>query len=145
MQKNTNRILAVLLTLCLTVLSFSSVSNASGIAPLYNNADAVSSSVTISSSGLMNISYRYMGSSSVTTKAVITTYIEKKTLGLFWTRVDIDQPNNQWVDTINNYRYSGSRTFQLSSKGTYRVTITYKIYGTGGAVDEIPFEIEKKY
>lgn len=75
--------------------------------------------MNISSSGKVTIN-RYTGFPLTTTKAVITMYIEKRTLGLFWTRVDIGEPDNQWVDTIKNYSYNGSRTYQLSSSGTYR-------------------------
>lgn len=72
--------------------------------------------------------------------------MEKKFLGVFWTRVDI--PNNtedQWVDIINNYSYIGSHTLQLSSSGTYRITVTYKIYGNGGAADEIKKQATASY
>ena len=64
-------------------------------------------------------------------------YIEKKVLGLFWSRVDIGTTDDQWVDTIYDYRYTGSRTYQLPSSGTYRVTVNFKIYGNGGAADNI--------
>lgn len=56
-------------------------------------------------------------------------------------KVDIGQTNNQWVDTIYNYSYSGSHSVQLSSKDIYRITVNYEISGTGGAVDKIPYEI----
>lgn len=82
---------------------------------------------------------------SKTTKVVITTYIEKKTLGLFWKRVDIGTANNEWVDTIYGIDYTKVRRFQLSAKGTYRVKIVFKVYGTGGAADEIPYEIKDTY
>ena len=85
----------------------------------------------------LKIYYDYTGLSGKTTKVVITTYIEKKTLGLFWSRVENGQPNNQWVDT--------SYTFQLSSTGTYRVTVTYKVYGSGGAADEIKCVMKDSY
>ena len=66
-------------------------------------------------------------------------------MGLFWTRVDIGTTNDEWVDTINNYRYTGSRTHQLSSSGTYRVTVNFKIYGSGGTADEIEKDIKFSY
>lgn len=47
-------------------------------------------------------------------------------MGPFWERVDIGITNNKWKDTVNDYRYSGTRTYQLSSSGTYRVTVIYK-------------------
>lgn len=113
--------------------------------PYYNNVDSANSTVTISSNGTITINNRYTGTQSVTTKAVITTYIEKKTLGIFWIRVDIGQTNDEWVDTVYNYYYSGSHSTQLSSSGTYRVNVEYVIYGSGGSADTITRQIEKSY
>ena len=46
---------------------------------------------------------------------------------------------------IYNYRYSGSHSHQLTSTGTYRATVTYKIYGTGGDPDEITSQVTVTY
>lgn len=149
MKKHIKRIFVAILILCLTIVPFSPVSAAvadgNEIMPLYNNTASVTTTMNINSSGKMTISYQYSGYPSTTTKAVITTYIEKRTLGLFWKRVDIGTTNDQWVDTINDYRYTGSRTYQLSSSGTYRVTVVYKIYGSGGAADEIEYQAKDSY
>lgn len=115
------------------------------IAPCYNNVISADTVVSISSSGVAKVTNSYTGASSVTSKAVITTYIEKRTLGIFWSRVDIGQTNDEWVDTIYNYKYSGSHSVQLSSTGTYRVTVEYVIYGSGGSADTITRQIEKNY
>ncbi len=149
MNQIIKRMLATVLALCLSVVPFCSVSASAAtqeeVTPYFNNTLSTTTAMNISSSGKMTISYQYSGYSSITTKAVITTYIEKKTLGLFWTRVDIGTTDNQWVDTINDYRYTGSRSYQLSSSGTYRVTVVYKIYGSGGAADEIEYQSKDSY
>lgn len=149
MKGRIKKILVTLLVLCLSIVPFFSVSAAAAtqeeVMPLYNNTASVTTAMNINSSGKMTISYQYSGYPSTTTKAVITTYIEKKTLGLFWSRVDIGTTDDQWVDTINDYRYTGSRTYQLSSSGTYRVTVVYKIYGSGGAADEIEYQAKDSY
>lgn len=150
MKKTVKSAFVSLLILCLTIVSIGSVSVSAanpddGIMPLYNNVATATANLSISNSGKLTINYSYTGSPGITTKAVITTYIEKKTLGLFWKRVDIGKTNNQWVDTINNYKYAGSRTYQLSSTGKYRVTVIYKVYGTGGAADTIEAPIEFTY
>lgn len=149
MRKQIKRIFVAFLILCLSVVPISPVSAAvadgNEIMPLYNNVSNASANLSINSSGKMTITYQYYGSSSVTTKAVITTYIEKKTLGLFWTRVDIGTTNDEWVDTRYESSYNGSRTYQLSSTGKYRVTVNYKIYGTGGAADEIECQSQASY
>lgn len=149
MKKHIKRILAITLMLCLCVMPVFSVSAASNseneVMPCFNNAATVSTNMSINSSGKMTITYNVAGYSSLTTKIVITTYIEKRTLGLFWTRVDNGQTDDQWVDTIKDYKYNGVRNYNLSSSGTYRVTVAYKIYGSGGSADNVEHEIKDSY
>ena len=121
------------------------VNAAEDITPYYNNTLSARTTISISSAGKLSIVNSYHGFQNVTTRAVITTYIEKKVLGLIWTKVDIGLPNDQWVDAVNNYYYTGEHTFQLSSKGTYRVTVSFKIYGSGGTADEIERQETKTY
>lgn len=149
MKKQIKRIFVALLVLCLSIIPISPVSAAiadgNEIMPLYNNVSSATANISINNSGKLTITYQYYGSSAVTTKAVITTYIEKKTLGLFWKRVDIGTTDDEWVDTKYDPSYNGSRTYQLSSTGTYRVTVNYKIYGTGGSADEIKCQAQDSY
>ncbi len=143
------RTLTAFLAVCLFVVPLFSISAVAAapeeVMPLYNNTVSATSNMSINSNGKMTISYIFTGYPSTTTKAVITTYIEKKTLLFFWSRVDNGQTDKQWVDTITDYRYAGAREYQLSSSGTYRVTITYVIYGTGGSPDEITHQITDSY
>lgn len=147
MKKSIKKLSALLLALCLLIVPSAAVTASAeeGIMPYYNNVTSTYTAMNINSSGQMSIAYQYAGSSSKTTKAVITTYIEKKVLGLFWQRVNNGQPDNQWVDTIYKYEYSGYRKVQLNSSGTYRVKVQYKIYGSGGAADVIDYESEDSY
>lgn len=134
------KLLAIILVCTSLVSIFSIVSYAAtleNVTPRYNNVVSASTAVVISDDGEITISNRYTGTNGTTTKGVITTYIEKKTLGLFWTRVDIGRTNDEWVDTIYNYKYVGSHSYQLQSTGKYRVTVTFVIYGNNGAADEI--------
>jgi len=71
------------------------------------------------------------------THAFITTYVEKRFLLLFWTRVDIGVRNNQWVDYVYEDTYIGAQVVKLDSKGTYRVTAVFEVFGSGGPVDVI--------
>lgn len=76
----------IIMTLLLVILATSvitiSASN-SGIMPRFNNTGAVSTNFTISSTGKATISATYDAYSSLFTEARITSYIEKRTLGLF--------------------------------------------------------------
>lgn len=127
------------------VFASSKAVSAAEITPYFNNTISASTSVNLPSSGKITITNSYKGVKDVTTKAVITTYIEKRFLGIFWTRVDIGTTDNEWVDTSYNYYYTGDHSFQLESTGTYRVTVKFVISGSGGSADEIVKEIEKEY
>lgn len=137
------------MALCLSITSFVTASAATAtpeeIMPLYNNTSATDCAMKISSSGLMTIDYNIDGKPGITTKAVVTTYVEKKVLGLFWSRVDIGTTNDEWVDTINNYEFTKKRTYQLSSSGTYRVNIEMVVYGSGGSADTINYQFKDSY
>lgn len=148
MKRQIKRIITAILILCLSLIPLSPASAATStpdVMPLYNNTSLATATVSVEDDGKMTITYSVSGYSSITTKIVVTTYIEKKTLGLFWSRVDIGKTDNQWVDTVNKYQYNASRVCWLPSTGTYRVTVIYKVYGSGGAADEIKRQINVKY
>lgn len=149
MKRQLKKLLVAILTVCLVVVPLCHVSAAvveqEEIMPMFNNTAAATLTVGINDSGKMTIDYEYIGFSGVTTHAVVTSYIEKRTLGVFWTRVENGQTNNQWVDTLNGYSATGTRTCNLSQTGTYRVTAIYKVYGSGGAADEIERQATATY
>lgn len=139
MRQKMKNLLSMLLVICFLTMTLSPT-NVYGneIMPLYDNTQNATVDTYIDkTNGILSINYHYTGYSNITTKAVITTYIEKQFLGIFWTRVDIGTTNDEWVQTVNNYRYSGKRTFSLLSEGTYRTTVIYEIYGSEGSVDKI--------
>lgn len=144
-DKTLRKILCAILVCTSIISSIAITSYAEEITPFYNNVHRVQSDVSVSSTGVMTIFNSFSGSTSVFSKAVITTYIEKRVLGIFWNKVDVGQANDEWVDTIYTNVYSGSHNIQLESKGTYRVTVEYVIYGSNGSPDVITKEIEKSY
>ncbi len=146
MSKITIRKVTCLILVCsMFISSFSLSVCAGGISPRYNNVHYATSDMLISSSGQAEITNSFSGDPSVFTKAIITTYIEKRILGIFWTKVDIGQTNDEWIDTIYTNVYSGTHSVQLPSTGTYRATVEYVIYGSGGSADTITKEIKKTY
>ena len=94
----------------------------------------------IDENGLATVSYTCIGYRNITTSIVVTTKIEKKTL---WWWSDVD--GAEWTDQSNEYYCAHDHSIQLSKSGTYRATITYTVYGSGGEADVITSEIEKKY
>ena len=143
MKRRLSSIIFLLIVLLSLILSVSGTSD--DVAPYLNNTGTTSSSFSISSSGKATLSATYNAYSNVFTNAKVTSYIEKKTLGFFWTKVDIGQPNKEWVDTSTRYSNTIIHEFQLEDTGTYRATIVYEISGTGGATDIIEYEKERTY
>lgn len=129
-----------LLLIILGTFFVSASANNEGIMPCYNNTAGTSTNFVISTTGKATISAAYDGIQGTTTRVTITSYIEKRTLGLFWSKVDIGETNNEWVDTSSRYYNAFVHEFQLPSTGTYRATVVYEISGTGGATDVIDFE-----
>ena len=106
-------------------------------AMMYNNAYDADLYCTINSNGHLQASLSVTGYVKKTTHISVELYVEKRILGLFWSRVDIGCTNNIWTDSTSNYSYSNLFTTNLSSSGTYRVTATYTVSGTGGTADVI--------
>lgn len=127
------------------VLTVSFIADAKEIMTRYNNFNYVESTVTIYSSGIMKITNSFSEGPFVFTKVIITTYVEKKVLRLFWSRVDIGEADDEWIDEIYTKVYSETHSTQISSTGTYMVIVEYVIYGSGGTAETITQEIEKKY
>lgn len=85
-------------------------------------------------SGVLKIHNEYtILANSGFTSAEIHTYVERRTLGLFWVKVDNGQPNKTWVDTSTVINYSKNYSLTLTQTGTYRVTAEYTFYGSSGS------------
>lgn len=127
------------LAIILAVLSFASIFMAYVSAESKENPvkskyyHDVESTAIISSSGVLTASNYYSISGSGFTSAKIETYVEKRVMGIFWTKVNNGQPNNTWVAYPTATVYMKDYTLQLSSTGTYRVTATYTFYGSNGS------------
>lgn len=144
-MKKLQRFLSLILVLALCAPLVRPVFAAGEVTPRYNNTVAVQTSASISSSGLLVVRHVLTGIEGVTARTEITTYVEKKVLGLFWSRVDIGTEDNCWYIHVGSYYYEGTRQCQLTSTGTYRITSTYVVTGTGGAADEITSTYEITY
>lgn len=85
-------------------------------------------------SGVLKIHNEYTVSSGTGfTSAEIHTYVERRTLGLFWVTVDNGQPNKTWVDTSTSLAHGKNYSLTLTQTGTYRVTAEYTFYGSSGS------------
>lgn len=128
------------------VVAFPAYANENAdVEPCLNNGNNCLYCFKISSSGMLEVSVKYAGVYGAMTKITITTYIQKKTLSLFWTTVDIGTSNKKWIDTSTNVSGIITHQFQLKSTGTYRAVFKVVFSGTGGADDKIENKIEAKY
>lgn len=134
-------LILVIIILCTTLLP----ATAAGVTPRYNNTSSTTTNFGISATGKASIGAGYNAYRNYFQSATVTSYIEKRTLGVFWTKVDIGMPNNEWVDTSTDYVDAFGHEVYLDSKGTYRATVIYEIRGTGGATDVIEYEQERTY
>ena len=116
-----------------------------GVMPRFNNTLITDSTFYINENGLAYIVISYEGYPGITSGAAITIQLEKKVLGLYWSTVDIGTPNNTWSYYSSDVSFTHTHTYQLSSKGTYRVKINYTIYGSAGMPDEIEDVLTYKY
>lgn len=104
---------------------------------MYNNTTDAYLSCSVNSNGQLQASMSVVGIKNKTTRIDIELYVEKRILGVFWSRVDIGYPNNIWTASTSNYSYSHTFTTNLPSSGTYKVTVTYTVSGSGGSDDII--------
>ena len=104
---------------------------------MYNNVTNAYMNCSIDSSNQLHASLTALGIKGTTSSIKAEVYVEKRILGLFWTRVDIGYPNNTWTDSTTSYTYNNVFSTQLSTGVTYRVTATFTVSGDGGADDVI--------
>lgn len=102
----------------------------------YNNTTYANISCSIEN-GRLQTALSVTGIKGVTTRIKAELYVEKRVLGIIWTRVDIGYTNNVWIDSTTSYIYSNIFTHTLESTGTYRVTVTFTVSGSGGSDDVI--------
>lgn len=106
-------------------------------AVMYNNMTSASMSCSVSSAGELSADLDAAGISGRTTRIKVQLYVEKRVLGLFWSKVDIGCTDNIWEDSTTSVTYSNTFSTHLPSTGKYRVTATFTVSGRGGADDVI--------
>ena len=126
-------------------MSIGSVPASNGIiTPFYANCDSCSATFTVIDPGEAHFAVVYNAKPDVFTQAKVTVKIEKRFLGLFWTTVDIGEPNNEWI-AYSNSTDGRFYNVEIDGSGTYRATYTVEFRGVGGTVDIIEDSIECKY
>lgn len=132
MNSQIKKITAIVLLLIISITIFILPVNANEPtrSKYYSNVTTTAGVV----SGVLTIHNSYIISSGTGfTSAKIQTYVERRTLGFIWVKVDNGQPNKTWVDTSTSTNYSKNYTLTLPQTGTYRVTAEYTFYGSSGS------------
>lgn len=106
-------------------------------AMMYNNVINAVISCSVDSSGRLQTGMVATGVKGVTTRISVELFVEKRVLGIFWTKVDIGCTNNVWTDYTTGATYNNSFSTDLPSSGTYRITVIFTVSGTGGSDDVI--------
>ena len=139
MKKTLISLICILTILACTGTSVFAEST-SGISTRANNIASVNTTFNIDGNGNARVYVSYEGYEGITTNAVITVKIQKRFLLVFWQDVD----GGEWTDYASGEYYSTSHSVLVKS-GTYRATVEYTIYGTGGAPDVITEELKAEY
>ncbi len=146
MKQKRKTFLSLIMLICLTITVLPSTKiYANEIIPCYNYITSSHLNTNVNSNGILNINYSITSHPNFTSKIVITTYFEKRHLGIFWERVNTNSPNNEWVSSIYSSSYQKTRTFSLPETGTYRTTVIYQIYGNDGTVEQVKHQKEVTY
>ena len=106
-------------------------------ATTYNNTTTASFYTSVGTDGVVSVVLSVFGIKSKTTQINTEINVEKKLILGLWLPILIGYPNNVWTDSVNSFYYSNTFTKQLPSTGTYRVTVTYTVSGSGGSDDVI--------
>lgn len=103
----------------------------SAVTPYYNNVSATTTSFDIINDSA-KIELAFSGYYGITSRVEISTilYIAN---GTDWNEVV------SWNEESTRVRDSFSYSYDVTS-GTYKVTVEYKFYGSGGATDVINYE-----
>ena len=98
------------------------------IQPYYINTNQARVVMGINEDGLAEITVTCIGNSNAT-KIETVTYLERK-VGSSWVRVNINQPNNQWEESVNACYLLKNYSFDLSVTGTYRAVTVFTVSGS---------------
>lgn len=153
MKKQLTKILATVMIvaiLCGNLLPFvAGATNASQdeerISPRLSNCNTCTFTFTVTDPNRALVGVTYVANENYFTYARLTVKIQKKVLGLFWSTVDIGEPNNEWVSDcyyVDGYFYN---EFAADGNGTYRAVFTAEFHGNSGTTDVIEDTIEVEY
>lgn len=99
----------------------------------------------ITDTGLSELSITYSANTTSFTHITIESYIQKRSLGFIWTKVDNGETDKTWVDYSTATDGIFIHQLQLSETGKYRAVYTITFSGTGAEDDVIEDKLEYTY
>ena len=99
----------------------------------------------ITDTGMAEVSVEYQGNGTSFTSATVEIYIQKRTLGFIWTKVDNGEVNKTWIDTSTERDDYFVHHLQLEDTGTYRAVFKITFSGIGAEDDVITEKFECVY
>ena len=99
----------------------------------------------ITETGLSEVYVDYIGNESSFTSVTVETYIQKRSLGFIWTKIDNGEVDKTWVDSSTAVDGFFVHQLQLDDTGTYRAVFKITFSGTGAEDDVITDKIEYVY
>lgn len=131
------RKVAFLMMVVTLVLSVITPFSASAATPRLNNTHMTNDNFFIKD-GVATVAVAYTGYSNLTTGALVTIQLQRKSL-LWWSDVCT------WTISFAGWTNSTTKTTQLSKTGEYRAIIEYTISGSGGADDVFSVTLYDEY
>ena len=140
MTKSIKTLVAVvmILVLCFSTLTVFASAEENGISPRLSHMAGGTFSFSAGDYG-GEAYLSYDGYSASFVSARVTFQLQKRFLLVLWNDKD------EWTATSTELRGFFAHTFELESKGTYRVNMTLEVTGKDGTVDVITDTIESTY
>ena len=126
-------------------LTVAAEETSSVIQPRLSNIYTCSVDFAITPSGFASVYFDYYGDPDVFESATAEIYLEKRFLGIFWSRVDIGVTDNVWVDVLYENDGYVDHTIQLEKTGTYRAKFKLTFTGTNTADDVLEEVVQATY
>ena len=143
-MKRTNTLILSIIMIIGILFASAFPSSASEISPRLSNCHECTINFGIVD-GTAHVVVGYTGKADTFTQIKVTVKIQKRFLLVFWSTVDIGEPNNEWIATSTDLDGYLMGEFDVNSTGTYRAVFTIEVYGTGGVTDVMEETIECTY
>lgn len=115
------------------------------VMPCWENVSSCQNNFSITANGSASVSVVYYGNSATFSSIRVSVVVQKRVLGIFWSKIDIGDAGEEWVATSGNLSGLLSKTFSIEDTGTYRAKFVVDVTSTSGSVETIEETITATY